>query len=216
MLDFVVPINLSFVAVLRRGKRGWIDFSECAISIQYLKQINRITYQSQCRVRFLYFTFRLPPTAGARKREVTYFRCNGGAVAPQVITDLRRLAASSEPEWGWRVAGPGGRWKGPRSGCGFAGTAVGGAGVRGALRPRGGPRGWSVRAGRAEQSEQVGKRRLWTPFPPARTGQLPGEVLGLCLRSVFVAWIRRGSSLFSCAVCFGRGSLRASWVTWAS
>lgn len=62
----------------------------------------------------MYFTFRLPRTAGAGEGEVTCVRCNGGAVELQVITELRRLASGSEPDWGWRVAGPGGNRKGTR------------------------------------------------------------------------------------------------------
>lgn len=73
----------------------------------------------------MYFTFRLPRTAGAGEGEVTCVRCNGGAVELQVITELRRLASGSEPDWGWRVAGPGGNRKGTRGEQGFAGTSAG-------------------------------------------------------------------------------------------
>ena len=44
-----------------------------------------------------------------REGEVTCFRCNGGAVELQVITEVRRLAAGSELELGRQAARPGGK-----------------------------------------------------------------------------------------------------------
>ena len=94
---------------------------------------------------------------------------------------------------------------------------MGGFRVRLGLPPRGGPRGWTVSVGRAEEPQRVG----WGLRGGMETARWDGECLRgqgrfleLTLRVGFYCEIQhqRGYPFLSCEVCFGRGSLGASRV----